>query len=81
MYACPPTDDCLPHTSWLVVTDGRTPTQVSFGPSPGRFDVWVGLDPADPTGNTLLLRSVGTDARGSRRLLEVAVAAGSGQTL
>jgi hypothetical protein len=46
--------------------------------------VWVGIDPADPNPTaptTLLLRSLGIDARGSQRLIEIAVTAGSGQTL
>lgn len=86
LLACPTADACClapagcsGNPAWLVVTHARTPTQIAFGG--GHFDVWVGLDPTDTTGNTLLLRSLGIDARGSQRLIEVAVAAGSGQSL
>jgi Tfp pilus assembly protein PilX len=81
LMACPSSDSCAPTTNWLVITHGRTATQTTFGAANNTYIVWVGLDPADATGNTLLLRSLGIDSNNSKRLLEVAVAAGSGQTL
>jgi len=79
LSACPSTDACNGAQAWLIITPVQPNTPTKFGG--GHFDVWVGLDPADASGKTLLLRSLGVDANNSQRLIEVAVAAGSGQTL
>lgn len=71
--------DACTGSTWQIMTHNRTTAEIAFGG--GHFVVWVGLDPADSTGSTLLLRSLGIDARGSQRLIEIAVAAGTGQTL
>lgn len=65
--------------TWMNVTHARTSAENTFGG--GRYHVWVAKDPADPNGKTLLVRSLGIDARGSQRLVEIAVTAGAGQTL
>ncbi len=65
--------------NWKCVTKNRAAAEKTFGG--GRYHVWVAKDPADPTQKTLLVRSLGIDARGSQRLVEIAVTAGAGQTL
>ncbi|MBC7793263.1 MAG: hypothetical protein H7Z43_06120 [Clostridia bacterium] len=79
--ACPTTmgSENICGANWRIVTHDRPSTEVNFGG--GRYVVWVGLDPADASQKTLLLRSLGIDVRGSQRLLEIAVTAGTGQTL
>lgn len=62
-------------TKWQCITHNRTTGEKSFGG--GRYVVWAGLDPADDSGNTLLVRSLGIDARGAQRLVEIAVKAGA----
>lgn len=63
---------------WRSITHNRTTAEKTFGG--GRYHVWVAKDPADPNGKTLLMRAIGVDARGSQRLVEIAVTAGAGQT-
>lgn len=75
--ACPTADACA--SNWKIITHNRPTADRAFGG--GRYVVWVGLDPADKDNKTLLLRSLGIDARGSQRLIEIAVTAGTGQTL
>ncbi len=73
------TDVSPARADWKCVTHARTDAEKTFGG--GRYHVWVAKDPADPTGKTLLMRALGIDARGSQRLVEIAVTAGVGQAL